>query len=154
MTYTSRWMVLLFLRGNWETRWKILSLGVGRLSFRCLRLAWEGSILAESRGLGSYMTQKLWYCDSFILFSTEERDQNILSLKVIERWTQTKATQTAQIQNQLQKHWWIWNSTRSCKHKPGKTQPTAKLLNCFSIFQYFPQDSFSTQLPLLFHFFP
>lgn len=48
MTDTSRWVVLSFLRRNWETRCRILSLGVGRLSLRCPRLAWEESILAGS----------------------------------------------------------------------------------------------------------
>lgn len=48
MTDISRWMVLSFWGGSWETRCRILSLGVGRLRLRCPKLAWEESIPAGS----------------------------------------------------------------------------------------------------------
>lgn len=48
MADLSRWMVLSILGGSWETRCGILSLGLGRLSLRCPRLAWEESIPAGS----------------------------------------------------------------------------------------------------------
>lgn len=148
---TSRWMVLSFWGGSWEARCRILSLGMGRLNLRCPRLSWDESIPAGSWRPEYYRTQELWYCDWFVLFLLQRKEIKInMSLKVLEIWTQAKVTKTTQTENQLQKHWWIWNSTRSCKHKTGKTQPIAKLLFNISVLTpRFPLNTATSSLSFL-----